>query len=75
MISKSASPGFPGGSVVKNLPAAQDMHRSGSVPDLDISHMRQSNEAPVPRLLSLCSRAHEPQLLSSRATAAEACVP
>ena len=43
--------GFPGGSVVKNLPAnAGDM---GSVSDVGGSHMLQSNKAPVPQLLSL----------------------
>ena len=39
------------------------------------SHMPQSNEARVPQLLSLCSRACEPQLLSLRATATEGCTP
>ena len=39
------------------------------------SHMPQSNEARVPQLLSLCSRAHEPQLLSLRATTTEARTP
>ena len=33
------------------------------------------NEARAPQLLSLCSRAHEPQLLSPRAIATEARAP
>ena len=37
--------------------------------------MPRGNYACVPQLLSLCSRAHEPQLLSLRATTTEACVP
>ena len=37
--------------------------------------MPQSNEPRVPQLLSLCSRALEPQLLSPRATTTEAHVP
>ena len=40
---------FPGGSVVKNLPAcAGDM---GSIPSQGRMHMPQSNQAPVPQLL------------------------
>ena len=59
---KSYIEGFPGGSVVKNLPAtAGDM---GSIPGLERSHMPQSNQARAPQLLSLCSRARELQLLS-----------
>ena len=53
--------GFPGGAVVKNPPAnAGDM---GSSPGLGRSHMPRSNSARAPEQLSLCSRAHEPQLL------------
>ena len=37
--------------------------------------MPRSNKARAPQLLSLCSRAHEPQLLSLRATTTEAHVP
>ena len=37
--------------------------------------MPQSNEARAPQLLSLHSRAHEPQLLSPCATTTEARVP
>ena len=51
---------FLGGPVVKNPPAkAGD---TGSVPAQGRSHMPQSNEACVSQLLSLCSRAHVPQL-------------
>ena len=39
------------------------------------SHMLQSNLAGAPQLLSLRSRAREPQLLSPRATPTEAHVP
>ena len=53
--------GFPRGTVVKNPPAnAGDM---GSSPGPGRSHMPQSNWALTSQLLSLCSRAHEPQLL------------
>ena len=34
-----------------------------------------ATKARAPQLLSLCSRAHEPQLLSPRATTTEACAP
>ena len=54
--------GFPGGLVVKNLPAsARD---TGSIPGLGSSHMLQINEAGLPKPLGLCSRACELQLLS-----------
>ena len=65
--------GFPGGAVVKNPPAiAGDM---GSSPGLGRSYMPQSNKAHVPQLLSLRSRAREPQLLSPCATTTEARTP
>ena len=65
--------GFPGGAVVKNPPAnAGDM---GSSPGPGRSHMPRSNQSRAPQLLSLHSRAREPQLLSPRATTTEACVP
>ena len=52
---------FPGGPVVKNLPAdAEDM---GSVASPGRSHMHRSNQACAPQLLSLSSRAQVPQLL------------
>ena len=67
------SRGFPGGSVVKNLPAnAGDM---GLSPGLGRSHMPRSNQARAPQLLSLHSRAHVPQLLSLSATTTEAHAP
>ena len=54
--------GFPGGTMVKNPPAnAGDM---GLSPGPGRSHMLQSNSARAPQLLSLRSRAREPQLLS-----------
>ena len=46
--------GFPGGSVVKNLPANAKRH-TGSTPDPGRSHLLQSNEAttdPEPKLQS-----------------------
>ena len=53
--------GFPGGTVVKNPPAnAGDM---GSSAGPGRSHMPRSNQACVPQLLSLSSRAHVLQLL------------
>ena len=56
--------GFPGGTVVENPPVnAGDM---GSSPGLGRSHMPRSNKAHAPQLLSLCSRAREPQLLTPR---------
>ena len=65
--------GFPGGAVVKCLPSsAGDM---GSSPGPGRSHMLPGGWARVPQLLSLCSRAHEPQLLSLRATTTEAHAP
>ena len=51
--------GFPGDSVVKNLPA-----NAGSlIPGWGGSHIPWSNKAHVPQLLSLCFRAQELQLL------------
>ena len=64
---------FPCGAVVKNPPA--NAGNTGSSPDPGRSHMPWSNEARAPQLLSLRSRAHEPQLLSPCATTTEACVP
>ena len=62
---KSVQPamgGFPGGSGVKNPPAsAGDM---GSIPGPGRSYMSQSNQAHVPQLLRLCSRAQVPELTS-----------
>ena len=65
MLKIKYSRGFPCGSMVKNLPAnAED---TGSTPGPGNSHMPWNNKTHVPQLLSLCSRAQEPQLLSSRA--------
>ena len=64
---------FPGGTVVKNPPAnAGDV---GSIPGLGRSHMPRSNEVRAPQLLSLCSRAREPQLLNQCVATTEACAP
>ena len=54
--------GFPHGSVVKNPPA--NAGDTGQSPGPGRSHMQWSNEARVPQLLNLRSRAHKPQLLS-----------
>ena len=64
---------FPGGAVVKNPPA--NAGDTGSSPGPGRSHMPWSGWAPVPQLLSLHSRAHEPQLLSPRATTTKAHAP
>ena len=62
---------FPGSVVVKNPPAnAGDM---GSIPGLGGPHTWQSNLAREPQLLSLCSKAWEPQLL--KRPCLRACVP
>ena len=51
----------PGGTVDKNPRAlAGD---PGSIPGSGRNHRSQSNLAHVPQLLSLCSKAHEVQLL------------
>ena len=47
--------------MVKNLPA--NAGDTGSIPGPGRSHMPRSNEAHMPQLLSLCSRAYTPQLL------------
>ena len=59
--------------MVKNPPA--NAGDTGSSPGPGRSHMTWSNEAHAPQLLSLCSRAREPQLLGLRAATTEACVP
>ena len=64
---------FPGGAVVENPPA--NAGDTGSILGPGRSHMPQSNEAHVPQLLSLSSRAREPQLLSPRAATTEARAP
>ena len=45
----------------KNLPA--NVGDVASIPGPGRSHLPRSNEAPVLQLLSVCSRAREPQLL------------
>ena len=65
--------GLPGGAVVKNPPA--NAGGTGLSPGPGRSHMPRSNEARAPQLLSLCSRACEPQLLNPRATTTEARTP
>ena len=60
-VLKSVFLGFPGGAVDKNLPA--NAGDTGSIPGPGRSHMPWSNEARAPQLLSLRSRAREPQLL------------
>ena len=64
---------FPGGSLLKNLPA--NAGDTGSIPGPGSFRMPQSNEACAPQLLTLCSRAPEPQLLSPCATTIEASTP
>ena len=65
--------GFPGDTVFETPPA--NSGDTGSSPGPGWSHMPWSNWACAPQLLSLHSRAHVQQLLSPRATAAEARVP
>ena len=52
--------GFPGGSVVKDPPA--NAGKVGSISDLERPLMLQTNQSHMPQVLSLCSRAQEPQL-------------
>ena len=56
---------FPGGAVVRNPPA--NAGDTGLIPGLGRSHMPRSSQICEPQLLSLLSRAREPQLLSPRA--------
>ena len=62
--------GFPDGSAGKELPA--NAGDKACIPDLGRSHMPWSNEVHAPQLLSLCSIAWQPQLLSPRAAPTEA---
>ena len=73
MVQKYTCRDFPGGAVVRNLPA--NAGDTGSSPGPGRSHMLQSNYACAPQLLSLHSRAREPQLLSLHATTTEARAP
>ena len=57
MALKSWARGFPGGAVVKNLPA--NAGGTGSSPGLGRSHMPQSSWAREPQLLSLRSATGE----------------
>ena len=62
--------GLPGDSVVENPPAkAGD---TDLIPGLGRSYMPRSRLSRAPQILSLCSRAHETQLLSPDASATEA---
>ena len=72
-LSKLTGKGFSGGAVIKNLPV--NAGDTGSSPGLGRSHIPRINEAHAPQLLSLRSRVHEPQLLSSCATTTEAHAP
>ena len=72
-VLKRTSRDFPGGAMVKNLPA--NAGNTGSSPGPGRSHMPRSDWARAPQLLNLCSGARKPQLLSPRATDAEARVP
>ena len=65
--------GFDSGAVVKNPPA--NAGDTGSSPGPGRFHMPRSNYAHVSQLLTLRSRAREPQLLSLCATTTEAHVP
>ena len=79
-IQKSVAGGFPGGTVVGNLPAgAGDM---GSSPGLGGSHMPWSNWAREPQLLSLrvwslCSATREAAIVRGPRTAMKSgpCLP
>ena len=61
--------GFPGGSVVKNLPA--NTGDTDYIPNPGSCHMPRKRKIHVPQLLSLCS-IQELKLLSPRATSTEA---
>ena len=63
---------FPGGSVVKNLPA--NAGDTGLIPDPGRSHTPRSNKARPPQL-NLCFSSWELQVLSPYSTTAEAQAP
>ena len=69
VIKNNCFRGFPSGSVVKNLPANVGDTIQSLLWEVATS---QGATKPMPHLLSLCSRAQEPQLRSPRATACEA---
>ena len=54
---KTQSTGFPGGPVVRNLPASAG--NIDSIAGLERSHMLRSNEAHAPQLLNPCATALE----------------
>ena len=58
---KSKQKGFPGGSVVKNLPSSAG--DASLIRGLGRSHMQRSDKARAPQLMSLRSRAWEPHPL------------
>ena len=58
---KSKQKGFPGGSVVKNLPSSAG--DASLIRGLGRSHMQRSDKARAPQLMSLRSRAREPHPL------------
>ena len=64
---KNLTYGFPGGSVVENLPA--NAGDTGSSPGLGRSHMPRSNWARAPQLLSLCSATREAAIVRGLRTA------
>ena len=72
-IKRNQGMGFPGGSVVKNLPA--NAGNMDLIPGRGRFHMLQSNQVHVPQLMSLCSRVQELQLLSPCAVTAKAHAP
>ena len=67
---KSWHLGFPGGAVVKSLPA--NAGDTGLIPGPGRSHMPRSNWARAPQLLSLRSGAREPRVLKPPAPGARA---
>ena len=73
MLPENYQRDFPGDTVVENPPA--NAGDTGSSTGSGRSHMPRSNEAHAMQLLSLHSRAREPQLLSPRDTTTEACAP
>ena len=64
---------FPGGRVGRN--PSTNAGDVGSILGLGRFHRPQATKACAPQLLSLGSRAHQSQLMSSCATATEACMP
>ena len=76
MFLKEIAKGFPGGTVVENLPA--NAGDTGSSPGLGRSHMPRGNWAHVPQLLSLrvwslCSATREATIVRGPCTAMKSC--